>query len=273
MKNRLSALVLGGLLVAAGPLTAGPYNQAGISNTSPLILGWATGVTNLTRGPVDISVPNGAKATYGDASSALGPAVANADDPYPVVSLGDGGSITLSFSLPIANGPGADFAVFENGFLSGSAYYLELGFVEVSSNGTDFLRFPSISLTQSTTQVGSFGTLDPTNIYNLAGKHVGGTGTPFDLQDLVGLESIAIDLNNIRYVRIIDVVGSIDPAYARYDSRGRIINDPWRTDFTTGGFDLDGVAVLNTVPEPSVFFLLGVGCLLLVGRRVWLRRV
>jgi hypothetical protein len=41
------------------------------------------------------------------------------------------------------------------------------------------------------------------------------------------------------------VVGTINLAYASYDSRGKIINDPWPTPFPQSGFDLDAVAVLN----------------------------
>ena len=42
--------------------------------------------------------------------------------------------------------------------------------VAVSSDGIHFFQFPSVSLTQTTTQVGSMGELDPTNLYDIAGK-------------------------------------------------------------------------------------------------------
>jgi hypothetical protein len=251
--------------MAVGSVWAGPYTDEGIAAGDSRILGWATGVS-VTRGPTDITLPNGAKASYGSPNDALGPADATVSEPYTVVSLGDGGSATLTFNIPIANGPGADFAVFENAFEQvGGGFYLELAFIEVSSNGTDFYRFPSVSLTQTTTQVGSFGTLDPTNISNLAGKHTAGTGTMFDLADLGN--PIGLDLNNVRYVRVVDVVGSINPLYATHDSLGNVINDPWKTSFDSGGFDLDGVAVLNTVPEPGVLALLVIG-----GGCLWWRR-
>jgi hypothetical protein len=154
-----------------------------------------------------------------------------------VVSLGDGGSITLAFNGMIVDRPGPDFAVFENGFWSSGRIFAELAFVEVSIDGVNFVRFPSVSLTQVQTQVPAFGTLDPTEIYNLAGKHVAFEGTPFDLRE-VGLRSA-------RYVRIIDVVGLIDPAYRRLDSLGVPINDPWATPFASCGFDLDAVGVIH----------------------------
>ena len=83
------------------------------------------------------------------------------------------------FDPPIENGDGFDFVVFENSF---SDNFLELAWVEVSSNGIDFIRFENFSLTPS--QVSPFGFIDPTNINGLAGKYKQGFGTPFDLQSL-----------------------------------------------------------------------------------------
>jgi hypothetical protein len=68
-------------------------------------------------------------------------------------------------------------------------------------------------------------------------------GTPFYLEDVA--DSAGIDINNILYIRIIDVVGSINPQYGAVDSRGNIINDPWPTSFPSSGFDLDAVALLD----------------------------
>jgi hypothetical protein len=160
--------------------------------------------------------------------------------------------------------------VFENSF---SDTFLELAYVEVSSNGADFVRFPSVSLTQATTQVGGFGTLDPTNIHNLAGKYRGGFGTPFDLADLIPLASPTLDLDSITHVRVVDVVGRINaapgnPGYSpSLDADGRIINDPYSTPFPSGGFDLDGVGVINQVPEPAALSLLTCAVMSLGRRR------
>ena len=46
-------------------------------------------------------------------------------------------------------------------------------------------------------------------------------------------------------MRVIDVVGSINPQYGTYDAFGHLINDPFPTITYSAGFDLDGVAVLN----------------------------
>src|SRR5262245_36233299 len=48
-----------------------------------------------------------------------------------VTTLGVGGSIVLGFARTIANGPGTDFTVFENGFESGGGVFAEVAWVEV----------------------------------------------------------------------------------------------------------------------------------------------
>jgi len=250
-----------GFLAAAfaAPALAGPFTEAGIPASSSSFVGWATGVSELVRGPQDIANPGGAQASFGTSAAALG--VAN-NGP---VSLGDGGRATLTFGSLIGNGPGADFAVFENSFGSGGGVFAELGYIEVSSNGTDFFRFPSVSLTQTTTQVGSFSAIDPTNVYDLAGKHVALQGTPFDLNELIGVSSL-LDVNAVTQVRVIDVVGRITSvgAYSpSLDSQGHIINDPYPTAFASGGFDLDGIGVIN-VPEPGSLMVIAIGGLALI---------
>lgn len=184
---------------------------------------------------------NGAnRVTYGSDLYGYGPP----DD--LVVSLGDRGTALLGFDIPIRDLPGPDFAVFENSF--GDAF-LELAFVEVSSDGSRFIRFPAVSLVQTEFQVNTFDTTDATQINNFAGKYRLGYGTPFDLSDLK--DSTGIDLSDIRWVRIIDVGGCIQPLFASLDSRGHKVNDPWPTPFDTGGFDLDAVGVIHDIVDHS----------------------
>ena len=202
------------------------------------IKAWATACT-IVRGSQNLSNPDAPEVTYGDEQQAVGPCNNNN---LNVVSLGDGGTATLTFETPIANGNGYDFAVFENSF---DDYFLELAFVEVSSDGQRFVRFPATSLTQTARQITS--KVDPTYINNLAGKYKTGFGTPFDLDEL--RDSTGIDINNITQVRIVDVVGSIDPQYATYDAFGHIVNDPFPTISYSAGFDLDGVAVMHQQGE------------------------
>ncbi len=213
-----------------------------ISNTDDAIVNWANGI-ELVRGKNHISDDTASLASFGEKENALNAAEGTATD---VVSLGDAGYAILTFPNPIKNGEGADFAVFENGF---GATFLELAFVEVSSDGENFFRFPSISLTQTETQLGGFGEINPNQIHNLAGKFMAGLGAPFDLEELAGIDGL--DIDQITHVKIIDVVGSIDPDYASFDSKGNIINDPFSTPFASSGFDLDGVAVLHENTEAS----------------------
>lgn len=258
----LSAVVVSGSV--AGPF-APPAGQGGseaVAATTPIA--WATKVESLTRGPQNISNPGLGLASFGAETNALGAANATTGNGTTVVSLGDGGQITVGFQWAITDGPGADFAVFENGVTD---TFLELGFVEVSSNGSDFFRFASVSLTPTDTQVGSFGALDATNLDNLAGKYRAGFGTPFDLAELAGVSPL-LDIYHVRYVRIVDVVGSIDPAYATFDSQGHKVNDPWPTAFASGGFDLDAVGVLNQVPEPSSLALVATALVVCAGAAV-----
>lgn len=224
-----------------GPFTGivGTAGCEAIAANNSAILGWATGCT-LELGKQNISVDTSHLVSYGTAQDAIGPCSMNNN--LSVVSLGDGGSATLTFAHPIKNGEGPDFAVYENGF---DDYFLELAFVEVSSDGQRFVRFPATSLTQTVRQLS--GNVDATYINNLAGKYRSGYGTPFDLAELA--DSTGIDINNITHVRVVDVVGSINPLYATYDAYGHMVNDPFPTNSYSSGFDLDGVAVLHSTNE------------------------
>ena len=250
----MAALLLGLTSEAWGQGSfCGPVGTPGcnaIHCDSSAIIAWASGCT-VVRGPVDIVNPDGPRVRYGEEEYGIGPAGTVTTH---AVSLGDGGTATLTFDIPITNVNGPDFAVFENSF---NDSFLELAFVEVSSDGERFVRFPSTSLTPTETQVGSSGSLDPTYINNLAGKFRIGYGTPFDLDELC--DSTGIDLNNITHVRLVDVVGTIDPQYATRDAFGHMVNDPYPTRdtiYASGGFDLTGVAVLQSMvgisPEPTV---------------------
>ncbi|WP_319526484.1 dockerin type I domain-containing protein [uncultured Desulfosarcina sp.] len=180
------------------------------------------------------------------------------------------GEITATFDeCPIVNGPGPDFATFENGFSAGwttPEIFAELAYVEVSSNGTDFIRFPTHSLTPY--WPGAYGTIYATGVFGLTGKHINAYGdqwgTPFDL-DWIADDPLVlngtVDLNNIRYVRQVDMVGggpqdasgassSLGITGFCFDSYGNVIFDSWPT-WGSGGADLDAVAVINTSATDS----------------------
>jgi hypothetical protein len=208
----------------------GEPGSLSIKNDNASITGWASGAL-IVRGKLQINQTNNSRATLGDSASAIGPFDGN------VLSLGDSGVVTLSFDEPIRNIDGYDFAVFENGFKVGFSYYLELAHVEVSADGIDFVRFPSESLSDTSFQSDNFAYTDPEKIRNLAGKHQAPYGTLFDIDEL--------GLAEINYIRLVDVIGSVNDSFGTRDSKGRLINDPWPTPFASSGFDLDAVAVVN----------------------------
>jgi hypothetical protein len=253
----------------AQPALAGPYTEPGHAISE--MVDWASEVEAFARGPLDIANPSGGNASHGAPEVALGP-VAGVDT-LDVVALGDGGSITLWFESGIADGPGDDFAVFENSFFNLEGLFAELAFVEVSSNGTDFARFDPVTLVAD--PIWSFGSLDPTDVHNLAGKHPMGQGTGFDLAELEQHPLVSgdlLDLADVRYVRLVDVVGNGSTFDAQ--SPAHPVWDPYPTPFPAGGFDVQGVGVLHAVPEPGVVAGLAacIGWLGVLSRRRGARR-
>lgn len=212
----------------------GTIGTSAIHKDSSVFIDWASSC-QLTRGLQDIAVSSSGYVTVGDETSAIGKASANG-----VVSLGDGGVAILTFTNPITNSNGFDFAVFENSF---SNDFLELASVEVSSDGLNFFKFPATSNTDTTSQIGTFGLLDPTKINNLAGKYRADYGTPFNLDDIPN--NLLLDKQHITHIKIIDVVGSLQNIYCSRDTNGNKINDPYPTAYPSGGFDLDAVGVIN----------------------------
>lgn len=213
---------------------AGEPGSRAIPLDDPRIRSWAETIHRYQPG-------EGLDALWQVPERALGPA---SGDPLDIVGLGRSGFIEFSWPHPLPNGPGPDLAVFENSF---SDHFLELAYLEVSSDGESWQRFPSIS--QTAAPVGSFGRTDPTNLNGLAGKYRAGFGTGFDFSDLPDHEQV--DQKAIRFVRLRDVAGD----GSDLDSRGQPIYDPFPT-FGSAGFDLDGLAVLAppalTLLEASV---------------------
>ncbi|MEE4115018.1 MAG: T9SS type A sorting domain-containing protein [Marinilabiliaceae bacterium] len=216
-----------------GSLQLKAVNSA-IHADSSIIISWANTIRVLP-GFMDISARESGRVDISDSSLALG----HADN--RTISLGDSGIAVVGFPLPLMNTAGPDFAVFENSF---DGKFLELAQVEVSTDSSRWVKFYSVSLTDTLSQLGTFGTIDTGNIKNLAGKFRSFYGTGFDLEELK--DSSGIDIMNINYIRLTDVIGRIDHPFPVRSSDGRIINDPWPTPFATSGFDLDAVAVLGS---------------------------
>jgi hypothetical protein len=203
---------------------AGQAGSTAVHMDDANIVGWASGWENYVVG-------SNCAPEWQTPEKALGEANGTS---YDIVSLGCGGEITLTFECGIGDGIGYDFAVFENGF---SDTYLELAYVEVSSDGVNFFRFLNDSLTDS--PVGGFGAVDPTDIGGFGGKYRQGYGTAFDMASLTDTSGL-LDTNNVKWVRIVDIVG--DGSYV--DTSGDVIYDPYPTT-GSAGFDLDAIGVLN----------------------------
>ena len=126
------------LVVPTGAIGASPDGAAGP---------WADGVVRFVQGPrVD-----GSPVTAGrsNALAALGPAEAarGNDDPIPegtFVSLGFGGSLTLSFENPICNRAGADFSI-DIREITREPYPAEAAAVYVSADGSTFVPAGTVS--------------------------------------------------------------------------------------------------------------------------------
>jgi hypothetical protein len=163
----------------------------------------------------------------------------------------------LGFATDIADGTGADFVVFGNAFdLNGeNSVFAKLAYVEVSSDGVNFVRFPSVDTNaKPTTTSWPYMTSDPTKVYNLFGKtsnsYGSSWGVPFDLAQLAtSPQAIAgtLDLQHVRYVRLVAVVGN----GSSKDAYGHTIYSPW---LTTGspGPEVQAVGVLHA---PASFIL------------------
>ena len=179
---------------------------------------FATSVESFTAGPgptfgqadlpqVVLGPPKGAGAVNGS---------------LDVVTLGNGGSITLGFSpSSIVDGPGPDFIVFENPFyVNGNpdVPFAELASVEVSEDGEHFQGFPCTATQAPFDGCAGFHPVyanPDSNAIDATDPAVAG-GDAFDLAEL--------GMSGARYVRITD----------RADLTGM-----------NGTFDLDAVSIVN----------------------------
>lgn len=214
-----------------------------------------------------------------------------------ILALGRGGSITLTFGRPVPRQSGWNFAVFNNAFLSTAPDLVDRGggtnyvhdnsgtnlvpvargynfvwckpaFVDASSDATNWARFP---VTYWNTDVlfqasvpdspDHWLSQDATMIDGLAGRAVLQYGTAFSLSTLTNTPQVMsglVDLSNIRYIRLTDVIGDGSTT----DQFGNVIYSPYydgtqlpaliaTLDSSTDGFCLRGVAILET-PTPTI---------------------
>jgi len=228
--------------------------------------------------------PNEGNEWFDDPAAALGgPAGRGPEGSWSVVTLGQQGSITLGFdeALVVTDGPGVDFIVSENPIqITYGVYYglrfAELIRVQVSSDGTNFAEFPTWC---TAPDPGSpFGGIDPSLVSGFAGVScvwanvmdpdndanpfdpVEAGGDAFDLADLQTAPEVLdgrVALNEIRYVRLVDVLGDGSES----DSNGNPVHDAWgwvdmespdRTEYEYQpvSADVDALTVIHGAPEP-----------------------
>jgi hypothetical protein len=149
-----------------------------------------------------------------------------------VVSLGNGGSITVAFTdNRIIDGPGPDFTVFENAFNSpGLGIFTEVAVVAASADGVNFVEFPhgagGSDLSGLAGQTPVYSNAD-TNQIDPRDPTVSG-GDQFDLA--------TIGLTSARYLRITDPGATIDDVGNHFPTPG-----PGKS-----GFDLDAVVAIHS---------------------------
>lgn len=262
-QNGESYTISYGIIDSFGP-PADTVGSVAISMNDSRIISWATGYVNYIKGTKNNPILD----KWTNPNNALGEATGSV---YDIVCLGDGGQITLTFDKAIRNDMGFDFVVFENAFSDG---FLELAYVEVSTDGINFLRFPNFYL--GTEKMGAFDNYNYAElVYNLGSKYTVEYGTGYDLQELIFAYNYAlntplsessfsqeytthilsvydfIDINNINYIRICDIDGDGNSL----DSAGNPIYDPYRC-FESPGLDLQAVGVINQIPEPCFYGLI-----------------
>jgi hypothetical protein len=151
-----------------------------------------------------------------------------------VVSLGNGGSITVVFrDNVVVDGPGADLVIYENPFHAGSEtgpIFAEYGIVELSPDGKTWTQVPY----DSATGVGLAGAepvlSTPENGIDALAPE--GGGDRFDIG--------AVGLAFVRFVRVTDGGDAIpDP--------GNLVPPADK-----GGFDLDAVGAIHSSPPAIV---------------------
>jgi hypothetical protein len=201
--------------------------------------------------------PGAGAGSYNDPGKALGApkGAGGSSGSVDVVSLGAGGSLTLGFDAPLMDGPGADFMVFENPFFMGHGLdcFAEVFFVEVSSDGQNFARFPASYVGPqssgpfSVAPIGSWSGLGgATPVYAHGVLYPGidprdaarAGGDAFDLSDLREdplVKAGKVLLYRITQIRFVDIIDG-----TQRDVQNRLIRDP-----SHGSADIDGVAVLH----------------------------
>lgn len=138
-----------------------------------------------------------------------------------VVSLGWRGEIIVRLGVDVKDGDGPDLIVFENAFKSGPRVFSEPGAVALSDDGETWHAFTCAKDLPAPNGCAGYTPViaHPNNDVDPRDVETAG-GDAFDLADL--------GISSARYVRIVD----------ESDAPGDV-------SLTTGGFDLDAIAVVH----------------------------
>jgi len=157
------------------------------AQAAPVVDPFADTVVNYAPGPSWYNYPGSIWTVASNATGAPHGKYVNetyySDTDTPVVTLGDGGAITLAFNTPVEDNPrnpyGLDFIVFSNAYFVGANPRLrwqELAFVEISQDGLNwYLIKPSIYPADLRICTGNVPNPDPRN-YDVGKSYTAVTG-------------------------------------------------------------------------------------------------
>jgi len=176
-----------------------------------------------------------------------------------VFSLGFGGSITLAFvDNVIVDGPGPDFAVFENAFLVFDPATLVIerpfadpGIVSVSQDGVHWYQFPCSLVVDAPHKIfypgcaGVYPVLSNANDPSTPHASIPTQGT---LADLIGASVSPPPAPGGAGGDRFDLaqLGLTWARYVRIDDANFLTGDPYGS--TNAGFDLDAIAAIHSAP-------------------------
>ena len=230
--SRMDAAVVDAAVIDAAVIDAAAARDLGVRPAPDLVTVDLTDCNRLGKMPSDpftdrvVSFSPGPNAGFGQnlmPQIVLGPpqgagALMGSTD---TVSLGNGGSIVLAFDdIGVVDGPGVDLIVFENPFST----YLEPGVVSVSEDGVTWRAFPCDPLDVANSYPGCAG-VHP--VFSNSRNGISPIDPRVSGGDLYDLATIGV--KRARYVKIVDT------GHGFYFG-------------TTGGFDLDALAVVNGAP-------------------------
>ncbi len=262
-----ASLTLGLASLAQTGIAADPWadQMVNYSQGGPVGSDWVTSEP-FTNPQTALGQPTrfaGTPETFGTATTPFSSAYRS----YEIVSIGAGGSLTLQFAEPVVDHPlnpfGIDLLIFGNSFYSidfgagtaTGAIDANIGAIEVSANGVDYVpvtggadgKFPTVGYLDTTdpfaATAGSIPSdftkpVNPEALANVAGLSTAQIIAAYDGSGGgSGIDLAGSGLSSISFVRI------SNPA------------DSLRT------IEIDALADVQAVPEPTTFGLLILACI------------